>query len=342
MTNSTCSASALLALVMTLGPLNAFAEPAFGRWISDLENPDKASAAVASLVKEGEASIGPLLSQAQEGESKVRRGWAIVALARIGGPRVDSALKAIHENTKESQLVRTWAAAGRIEMAKSFESLIKLQPLARSFPALNRPLGKRIVASITSAGTPSVDALENLLQFSINNRNMQSALNGPIMSVGVHPLGQVMFTSKNTQVRRQAAAYLATIGRKDPKNVAGGILKLYRFDPEAKEVSWAGGALYIPQIQWPREEARTLIGHLLAWMIYCDHNGLTGEYQQIINNLRSVGLLGMAGIRMPGWSDNQLVSWLKSYKDSIGASAVRDLLKAQGLAGEKRFSSVVR
>ncbi len=139
MTTSTRSASAVLALAMTLGPLNAFAEPAFGKWISDLENPDRASGAVDALVKEGQASIGPLLSEAQEGSSKVRRGWAIVALARIGGARVDSALKAIHENGKEPQLVRTWAAAGRIEMAKSFEALIKLQPLAQSFPALNRP-----------------------------------------------------------------------------------------------------------------------------------------------------------------------------------------------------------
>ena len=97
------------------------------------------------------------------------------------------------------------------------------------------------------------------------------------------------------KVRFQATAYIGTLVQQGNKKVGAAVAKAYEFDADAKNAPWHGGPLYVPGIQWQKEDATALVGNLIAWHLWCDRNGKTSEQQQIYNNLRSVGLSRVAG-----------------------------------------------
>ena len=53
---------------------------------------------------------------------------------------------------------------------------------------------------------------------------------------------------------------------------------------------WEGGPLFVPALQWKREDARDLAWELLAWMVFAERRDLGNLHSQIQNNLRSLQL----------------------------------------------------
>ena len=53
--------------------------------------------------------VGDLLKIVNTDESRSKRGWAIAALAEIGGQDVDEYLLNVHADENQEKIVRTWA-----------------------------------------------------------------------------------------------------------------------------------------------------------------------------------------------------------------------------------------
>ena len=102
-----------------------------------LNEPETASDALDELVRRGasEHLAEVALTSADVGA----RGWAITGLVQLGDAE---ALPVIQHDTTNPELVRIWAAAGRIQLADRDE-LEELRPLTQTWPELTRPLELR-------------------------------------------------------------------------------------------------------------------------------------------------------------------------------------------------------
>ncbi|MEE2828784.1 MAG: hypothetical protein VX498_06330, partial [Myxococcota bacterium] len=219
--------------------------------------------------------------------------------------------------------------AARIRRASTMEELAELASFASAFPALTRPLGLR-ATTLIDADSSTVD----LLVLSEATPALQQALAEPILARGAPALLDVMFNHPTTKTRRTAAAYLGTLAARD-RSVAARVAEAYAYDPSAKKVPWSGGALYVPNLTWQAKEARLLVGHLVAWHLYCDRNGQSDEKRQVYNNLRSVQLHRPAG--MP-WPSDDTPELLRQWGSVVGMSAVRKMLQVQGVADNPRYA----
>ena len=99
-----------------------------------------------ALAASGGASVPELIGAASEDPDLTTRGWAIVALGRIGGPEAGKALDRLSNDAKAPPLVKVWAGGARIHMAQNLDEVLALQPLVNAQPALKRPFGLRIRA----------------------------------------------------------------------------------------------------------------------------------------------------------------------------------------------------
>ncbi len=124
--------------------------------IDQLENSKTATQAIDAIKAHANASeanrdqiVKKLLDVAKTDESLPKRGWAIAALAEIGGQDVDEYLLNVHADSNQPQLVRTWAAAARVSMTRTVNGLIEKANLVAQFPALGRPIGMRIVEKMS-------------------------------------------------------------------------------------------------------------------------------------------------------------------------------------------------
>src|SRR5439155_25895450 len=135
------------------------------------------------------------------------RGWAIACLAQIGGETADRKLANIHANTSESRLVRTWAAAARIELADDPAKLAEKASLAAQFPALTRPVATALRGKLLD--DDKAIPLEALLTLTGRIRQLQAQMAPVIAERGPEMLASVMLNAKEQDVRSQAAAYLA-------------------------------------------------------------------------------------------------------------------------------------
>ncbi|MCP4921061.1 MAG: hypothetical protein GY913_29550 [Proteobacteria bacterium] len=92
-----------------------------------------------------EKAVSPIDPQALEdllasdGDA-AERGRAIVTLAELG--RGEELFRRIQADPDEPEILRIWAAAGRIQLADADE-LDELEPLVRTWPSLERPLRLR-------------------------------------------------------------------------------------------------------------------------------------------------------------------------------------------------------
>ena len=150
-----------------------------------------------------------------------------------------------------------------------------------------------------------------------------------------------MTTSKKNHVRRQAAAYLGTLGAKKPEKIGRAVVRAYRFRSRAKDVSWKGGALFVPAIRWPGPQARALVKELVAWYLWSELNNRKDIQRQLHNNLRSLGLARAAGYRSPGWSAVPVDRWLVIYGKMDGCESLRGLLKRQGVLFKQRYQNAL-
>ncbi len=303
------------------------------------QSPDEA---IEALVKMGEKAVPHLIGEAFEGTDLVRRGWAIVCLARIGGDDVEKRLTELHGDDGKPALVRTWAAAARVDMAEGADELVALASLIPHFPALDRPIAQRIVALQKAEGSKVTVA--QLIDISTRIPQLQSALAQPIIGSGTKELAKVTLTGADNRIRRQAAAYLATAlgSAEDPTEAQADAASIYAYDVEATDISWKGGALFVPGLNWKKEPAKKLVRNLIAWYVYCDRTGKAGEKNQIQNNLRSINLANAIGVERQAWFQAQDArSWVALWVKIAGKDSAKAILKEQGLADDPEWTKAL-
>ncbi len=297
--------------------------------IADLGDEKQAEATVELIVQLGDPAIDDLLDEVVDGTDEVRRGWALVALGEIGGEKADKGLEQVHNNPNLPVLIRTWAIAARFSAAKDTATLVSLANLTWTLPGLTRPFGLRAAALL---GTPSTAAeAEKALLLLATVPQLQAELAPVILAIGEKPLVEVMTTSGNVNVRSMAAAYLGSIGATDGNQVVKTVLRALQFSASAKTVPWDGGALFLPAIQWSKDDARALADRLIRWMVWAEAAGKPEIAQQIENNLRSAQLVNAAGYAAPAWGTNGSDAWLTAWSVVVGKKHIARLVAQQKL-----------
>jgi len=299
-------------------PLNAL--------VARLGDADLAEETADQLTELGDEAVPVLIAQSRE-RDPIKRGWAIVCLGRIGGPEATNQLKRIYSNRNTPQLIRTWAAAAMVKAARSNEELDELPDLAMDFPAVSRPILLEFQRRLREED--GVSSVESVLVVAARYPVLEQAITKQVLATSPQPLVRAMLQSRDQEVRRKAAAFLATLGQSPKKSqeVAAAAARSLKFDSEAKNAPWYGGPLFIPGIQWPQQEARLLVGNLLRWHLWAERNGRTNEVRQIHNNLRSVALSGAAGYS--SLSSRRAKDWLKSWKAVVGRKEIQRILVEQ-------------
>ena len=318
--------------------LDVSAKDRVDEWMNQLSgNAEQVDAAIEALVALGDRAVEPLVAEARHGEDLTARGWAIVCLSEIGGDKAYRRLADIHDDRRRPALVRTWAAAARVKLAQGTRELTALSGLVNELPALGRPIAKRVVALHAADGSTSVG---DLIALSIRVPQLQAALATPILASGPKPLIEAMVGAEDTNVRRQATAYLATLSMQGDDRVAGSVVDVYRYKPGETSVPWQGGPLYVPAISWPKVEARQLTKNLIKWLVFCERKGLAGETRQIHNNLRSIALARAAGYQLRGSGDSR--SWFKTWGQTFGRKSLEAIFDQQRVTNQDPFRQVLR
>ena len=334
-----CVPSAALAedSTSTEALLERLADPQQGEGCLDaaaalaLENPVERTRITEALANQAVADI-PMAA----------RGWTIAALAAIPGQDIDELLLQLQTDTAQPELVRTWAAAARVDRCRSVAALIEKADLIQQFPVLGRPIGKRLASQLQQDDDRT--NVEQLLALSLRLPQLQSALAPMILTASEKDLIRVLCGAKDPNIRRQAAAYLGTLaaGENGPA-IAAAVADAYRFDPTAEQVCWKGGPLFIPGIDWQRypAEARRLTDGLIRWVVWCDRYGRTAELRQLHNNLRSLNLARAAGYASPGWQMADAVGWLQSWGAVVGRNQLETLLAEQHALENPRYRAAL-
>jgi hypothetical protein len=267
-----------------------------------------------------------------------RRGWAIIALAEIGGKEADDWLAKVQSDPKHPMLVRAWAAAARVSMIDTADGLIEKASLVSEFPSLGRPIGMRLVELLRQGN--DVPA-EGMLSVTLKVPQLQQSLAPAILALGSKKLSTVMVTSRDQSVRYHAAAFLGTLSQQGDRGVGTAVITAYRFDPDATDVPWHGGPLYVPGLNWSRNQARALVGQLIAWHVWCDRHGRPAEQRQIHNNLMSNSLAGAAGYQLNRITKSDTVTWLTTWGKAVGRAEMLRMLKEQGVESNSKYSSAL-
>jgi hypothetical protein len=205
--------------------------------------------------------------------------------------------------------------------------------------ALARERLVRLLARL-HAGDEPISA-ESILSISLRIPQLQQALAPVILGKGAKKLAVVMTTAKDQNVRRQAAAYLGALAGQGDKDVPGAVVAVCKFDPKAKDVPWKNGPLFVPGIQWSKDDARALVGNLIAWHLWCDRHSRAAEQTQIHNNIRSLALASAAGYQSPGWQDVGTLKWLAIWGKAAGREELVRILKQQGVDTDRKYSGVL-
>ncbi len=329
--------------------------------LDKLAVPEHAADAAEALIEIGPKAVPHLIGEAAEGADLAARGWAIVCLTELGGEAAEACLKKLQDDAEQPELVRVWAAAGRVSLAEDATSLGDVMDLALTQPALIRPLMLRLGEQGTSGGSDLM--LEKLLALTMQpifigydpnvwdpsgspiegalGEAEKKAVNDAIVGFPAAALGRIMVRSADMNVRYQATAYLGSKAGTDYDGVVEAVLTTYAFDAEAETVPWQGGPLYIPGIQWKKKPAQALVGRLLRWFLWCDLNGAADQSQQIVNNLASIGLADAAGYANPGWN-YELDAWLLSWGRALGKKELLGMLAEQGVEEQARFVKLLK
>lgn len=303
------------------------------RIIRKLDNPKYTKRAIRYLIKLQKKAVPYLLREAVDGKNIARRGWAIFCLSQIDGNAMH--LQKIYQDVRQAPLVRTWALAACIHKMDSLTELTNINKyVLRQLPAVKPLLSTRIITLLTD--NKNQIPVEMLLDIAQRSTELQSTLNNMIMQKKLPELARVMLTAKKQEVRRLAAGYLASMGRKNNDQVALQILDKLHFNAQATEVPWANGPLFLPLLRWERTTAKPLLKNLVSWFLWCKRQGKEDEQQQISNNI-SGGRLTQA-IGYTHWSiKNPLVMWGKV----VGRKQLQRLFEEQGVHKEKYYIDIV-
>jgi hypothetical protein len=226
----------------------------------------------------------------------------------------------------------TESAQSSVDKFLQSRSLHSLVGLANDYPQLATPIAAEICRQIET--TSDVVASEARLAAASRSSTLAQALSSDILAEGSKPLLHAMLTSDDSDVRRTAAGYLATLGLSADasKSIASDIAAALAFTPTATQSPWAGGALFIPNISWQAAEAHRLVDNLIRWHLWADRNKDSDVQRQITNNLNSVTLAQAAKYQITAYSHTE--AWLKSWKKVVGVKAMRELLAQQSSEDE--------
>jgi len=329
--------SGVLAVVMVAAlsaPGPAKAKVDFKGLVAKLAQRETSQEALASLVAEKQAAVPWLTGAAVESSDLTTRGWAIVGLSQVGGDGPQKTLVKLSEDMKQPPLVRTWAWSGRVRLAKSVDELVVIANQLGSYPALQRPLSMRVTELLSNTDASA----ESLLTMSASNYQLQQMMVEPILALGEAKLVKAMLTAKDMRARQTAAAYLGTLAQRQGKagnEIVGlAVVKALAFKPGAKDVPWAGGPLYVPNIGWEKQAATELVGDFVAWWVWCDVQGRPEDITKISHSLNSWGLATPVGFQ-PEFSPQPTQHWIDQWRKLKGDAAVKELLKQTG--GTKKF-----
>ncbi|MBZ0135278.1 MAG: DUF2330 domain-containing protein [Planctomycetes bacterium] len=309
-------------------------DPDTAALLAQLHDPVAAPGATDRLAGAGAKSVPGLITVAFTDPDIAAQGWAIAALSEIGGEDVDRKLSVLHSDMSKPELLRTWAAGARVKAADDPDTLMELAELAGSMPALGKPIAKKLVAGASG------DRAEVLIGLTQKVPSLAQSLQQAILDLPAGDLARTMTQGRDQNVRYTAASYLGGKFNAGDTTVAQVVVDTYKYDPAAKKSPWDGGALYVPGIQWPRDEGRALVTNLLAWGIWCDRKEKQDQYWQIHNNLASIGLAQAVGYEI-NWNSQDITGWLVTCGRLLGRPAIEDLLVAQGVQDEKRFKDVL-
>ncbi len=307
--------------------------------IAKLGNSKTSKAAVEALVKRGNRAVDDLVDFVVDSETTPARGWAIVALGRIGGERARAALRQLAARSNSSDVVGSWTRAALVAASRTEKELLEMSNLVAGFPAVQKPYAEKLTPMLLSK-TGGRDRAAKLLGLMSTQPSLRAAIGQAVMKLSTRDLVMAMIGAKSdNNVRRMAAATLGSVAA-TRKDVPRELLRALRFRPNAENPPWGTQALFIPGITFDQKQARALIDVLLRWHLWADINGETGIQTQIHNNLRSNRLVNAAGIRSPGWNNVGTVKWLSNWSDVVGMRAIRAMLRQQDAHRLRRYRSL--
>lgn len=290
-----------------------------------LSDPETADAALESVLRRSSA-LAELEEVAVKGTDLSARGRALLGIQGIRGKEADAALDTVLASGAPP-LVQAWAASARINRTADLDSFLPLaQSYVYQYPATARPIELKAAQLLEGA------SIADMLKLMALQPQLAAAIAPKILTTPSSELVRLMQTHGDDNVRRQAAAYLASQGQDDKGHakVSAAVRDALAYDKKVKDLPWDGGALYVPAIQWQKNEALDLIRTLIQWNLHCERIDKANEQRQVQNNLRSVQLLQAAGFGN-AWPDVSGPDVLVEYGKIAGRQDVWKLLDEQGL-----------
>ena len=303
-------------------------DPELERWVDELADPALREAALAGLTERGAEAVLALSQGIRREGPLAPRGWAVVCLEAIGGPRAAKSLQRVQAEARLPALIRTWAAAARVRSAADFAAVVPLMPLLGSFPELAGPLQARIEAAPPGAVDASV--AEALLAAGTASRVAEEAIRGPLEAVDLAALVEVLVTARDPSVRGMAAAWLVTVAEGREREAAARFVEAWRFDPGAQRLPSGQGPLYLPRLAWTTEEARALADSFLRWYLWCDRRSDFDRRRMFSLALRNDELAAPAGYDPPvTWNDPGAMVWLQVWGQIVPREELVAMLRQQ-------------
>lgn len=155
---------------------------------------------VDQLIQLGEPAITRLSYHARSGKDMAPRGWAILAIAQIGGERADVALAEIVKSKRQPELVRNWALAARVRNTATMEEVDEMVTLVRDHPATQRALFSRLKREMSA---------EAVFALALGNPGYLSAVGPMLGEFSNEELAQVLVYSELARARQLAAQYIS-------------------------------------------------------------------------------------------------------------------------------------
>ncbi len=300
----------LMASLVTAGQA---APPSVESLLAALSQPERAGRAADALVERGAPSVPGLLLLAENQKADLgQRGYAIACLARLEDARIEARLRRLHRDQDEQLLLRTWAAAARIQRSRSLQQTLELAPLVTMFAATDRPYVQKLQTQLaTSQQLP----VSQLLRVAKSQSAVAQALTRAVDRLDTDQLVEAMFVMDQDESRRLAAGLLGTQATRGVE-VAPVVLARIRYRPKANVPPWDGGALFLPALQWNKAEARRLVLSMVEWYEWAEARDL-GESvtRPLQNNLRSYQLWTTLGDRTGSWRRAQgAAAWRQAWK----------------------------
>ncbi|MCA9790246.1 MAG: hypothetical protein KC910_00565, partial [Candidatus Eremiobacteraeota bacterium] len=301
------------------------AAPSVDALLAALADPERASSAADQLIERRQQSTPGLLKlAAAQGADLSQRGFAIACLARIGGSQVDTRLQRLHRDESESLLLRTWAAAARIESSASLEQTLEHAQLVTMFPATRRTFQQKLSGQLSAKSNLPT---QKLIKAAATNPELSSILAGMVDRLDTGALARAMFEDPSQQVRQLAAGMLGAQANRGTE-VAPVVLRLLAFNPDAKQVPWKGGPLFLPGLQWTKDQAGLLVDSMVRWYVWAEREKLGDDITRPLeNNLRSYQLWTTLGDRSGAWRSAQgATAWLDAWAEIAGEKRKQQIL----------------